>query len=386
MVGHPRMDSGSGPVVLAAGGTGGHVFPAQALAEELLRRGVRLALVTDRRGGEYGDALAGIDTYKICAATLGGGPFARVAAIARIGRGIIEARRVLRRLDARLVVGFGGYPSVPTLLAASWCGVPVLIHEQNAVLGRANRLLARRAAAIATSFAEVAGIEAKDRAKSTRTGNPVREAIAQMASRPYPTIEAAELLNCLVIGGSQGAQILSRVVPQAVALLSGPKRARLGIAQQCRPEDLAHVHEAYDEIRFDAELAPFFDDVPERLGRAHLVIARSGASTVAELTAVGRPAILVPYARAADDHQTANGRALDEAGAAWLMSEAAFTPEALASRLEAFLDLPATLVTAAKRALAVGEPNAASRLADLVSRLLNGGESQDHHTGQEAAA
>jgi UDP-N-acetylglucosamine--N-acetylmuramyl-(pentapeptide) pyrophosphoryl-undecaprenol N-acetylglucosamine transferase len=379
-------------IVLAAGGTGGHMFPAAALADELGCRGFLPILITDARGGGYGEAPGRIETHRIRAGKVAGlGPLARLSGLLSIALGTLQARRLLRKLHPAAVVGFGGYASFPTVLAATWLGLPTLIHEQNAVLGRANRMLAPRVTAIATSFDTVARLRPSDRAKTVRTGNPVREAVVETARAPYPAIEPGGPLRLLVLGGSQGATVFSRVVPPAVARLTPDKRGRLEIAQQCRPEDLEQVRQAFDEIGVAAEIAPFFDDVPERLSSVHLVIGRAGAGAVAELTVTGRPALLVPYPRAIDDHQTANARAIDDAGGAWLIPEESFTADALAVRLESFLEVPEILNQTAERARALGRPDAARRLADAIeTRVLANADGKpaggSNPSSREAAA
>jgi UDP-N-acetylglucosamine--N-acetylmuramyl-(pentapeptide) pyrophosphoryl-undecaprenol N-acetylglucosamine transferase len=358
--------SGTGLVVLAAGGTGGHMFPAEALARALLTRGGRVALVTDSRGEAFGERLPGVALHRIRAGRLSGNLLRKALGLIELVLGTFEAGRHLRALAPSAVVGFGGYPSVPTMLAAARQKLPTVIHEQNAILGRANRLLASRARRIATSFAEVAGLGAADRGRVTETGNPVRPAVTALRGTPYIESRGEAAFELLVLGGSQGARILSAVIPGALAGLPEPLRRRIRLTQQARPEDLDAVRAAYAASGIAAEIRPFFEDVPARLARAHLVIARSGASTVAELTVMGRPAILVPYRYAADDHQTANARALEAAGAAWLMSEAAFTAQALSKRLAALMEDPERLATAARAAHGLGRPDAADRLADLV--------------------
>lgn len=357
------------PIVLAAGGTGGHVFPAQALAETLLARGHRLALITDQRGAEYGGALGRIDTYRISARRLGGGPIGIVMGFLALGRGLFQARRLLKRLMPGAVVGFGGYPSLPTMAAASLGGFRTMVHEQNSVLGRVNRLLAPRVARIATSFAAVSGIRAADRTKIVQTGNPVRGEIAALHGTEYAPPAEDGPVRILITGGSQGARVMSRVPPAAIALLPEPIRTRLEIVQQCRAEDLDAVRAQYDACGVTAELSNFFGDMPERLAAAHLVIGRAGASTVAELAAVGRPSILSPFPQATDDHQTENARALGSVSAAWPMAEADFTAETLAARLRELIESPETLAAAARAAHNAGRPDAAMRLADAVANL-----------------
>lgn len=362
-------------IVLAAGGTGGHVFPAEALAESLLARGYRLALVTDSRGAAYGGVLGTVETHRLPLSRMSGGIAARVRSVVSIGASVFRARALLRRLAPSAVIGFGGYPSLPTVLAATRLGIPSAIHEQNAVLGRANRLLARRVSAIATSFPEVKFLGAELRERTTVTGNPVRPAIRAIRGCAY-TVPANDKFRILVVGGSQGASIFSKVVPAALAILAPPLRARIDIAQQARAEDLETARAAYAALGMSADLQPFFNDVPARLQAAHLVICRSGASTVAELAVAGRPAIMVPYPHATDDHQTANAKALAALGGGWVTLNPEFNAMSLAERLSALLADPAPLGRAAAAAHDAGRPDAAERLADLVQRLAprrNGG-------------
>ena len=375
------------PVVLAAGGTGGHIFPAEALARELLARGHRVVLVTDRRGGAFGDALPEVTVHRIRAATMLPGLMGKLQTLGELVLGTFQARRLIRSLNPLAVVGFGGYPSVPTVVAAARAGLPVVLHEQNAVLGRANRLLSSAALRIAVSFGAVAGVKEAERDKLVLTGNPVRPDFMAARSQPYPLAGADDPLHLLVLGGSQGARIFSEVVPAALALLPEHLRARIRLSQQCRPEDLAAARVALDTAGMEkAELSSFFTDVPARLGRCHLAICRAGASTITELTAAGRPAILVPYPHAMDDHQTANAEAVAECGGAWLMPQSAFTPEALAARLEALLTLPSRLESAAAAARAAGTPDAAQRLADVVLRLSAAALPQEQAVSRSAKA
>lgn len=371
-------------VALAAGGTGGHVFPAQALAVELAGRGHKLAVITDKRGDALVSGLTNVDTYRIRASGFVGRRFAeRVMSASALAFGTLQARSVLKRIRPDAVVGFGGYASVPTMLAASFSGFPTALHEQNAVLGRANRLLASRVDRIATSFVKSRGISDEVAGKVIRTGMPIRSVVAQARTAPYQPVMASQPIQILVLGGSQGAQVFGDVVPQALALLPDALRQRIVIAQQCRPESIDAVRAAYRAIPLDATLATFFSDVTERLATAQLVITRSGASTVAELTTVGRPAILVPYPHAIDGHQAANADALSEAGAGWTIPQDSFTPEALAARIESLVGLPIMLERAAACARAVGRPDAAIRLADVVCELLPNGKSTN--LGREAA-
>ncbi|MEA1676882.1 undecaprenyldiphospho-muramoylpentapeptide beta-N-acetylglucosaminyltransferase [Nitrospirillum sp. BR 11163] len=358
-----------GPIVLAAGGTGGHLFPAEALARSLRARGLPVVLVTDTRGHAFGEGLADIPVHRVSAGTPGRGLVSKARTALSLLAGTVQARRILKDLKPAAVVGFGGYPSVPTVFAAQRLGLPVVLHEQNAVMGRANKMLAGGARLIATSFPQVSGLPRH--VASVRTGNPVRPAILDLANRPYTAPTGT--LSILVTGGSQGASVFSAILPAAVARLSQEHRLRLRIVQQARPETMEQAREGYAGLGVDVELAPFFRDMAGRLDACHLAICRSGAGTVAELAVAGRPAILVPYPQAMDDHQTANAKALVEAGGAWLMPHAQFTAEALAERLGAFLDDPAPLVLAAAGSRSFAIPDAADRLADAVLHVANGG-------------
>ncbi len=360
------------PIVIAAGGTGGHLFPAEALAAELLARGERIALMTDARSAAFDSpAFANAERFILQGSGLAGhGLFSAARGAAALAAGTVKARRLLRGLNAAAVVGFGGYPSVPPVLAARLMGSarPVsVLHEQNAVLGRANRALSPGADALALSFHHTGRVPAK--ARASWVGNPVRPALAALAGQPYPVPAEDGVLRLLVLGGSLGARIFADVVPPAIALLPEALRARLLISQQTRPEDLNRVRTAYGESGVVAELSPFFPDVASRLDTAHMVIARAGASTVAELACAGRPSVLVPLPHAIDNHQVANARGMAEAGAAVVMPQAEFTPEALAQRLGLMLAHPAALATAAAAA-SQAQPAAAQRLADLVLSLV----------------
>ncbi len=354
-------------VILAAGGTGGHLFPAEALAREFLKRGRPVALITDRRGGNF--PVSGVETFRIPAGQFGAGLLAKLRGVYDLARGFMAASRLLRRLNPGAVVGFGGYPSMPTMLAAQQLGMATIIHEQNAVLGRANAMLAPRVDRIATHFATAEGLAGRLRDKISPTGNPVRPAISVLRETPYVPPNAEGAFRILVIGGSQGARILSAVVPDALLSLSPALLARIELSQQARPEDLDAVAARYASAGLKAEVKRFFDDMPQRLGGAHLVIGRAGGSTTAELTVAGRPAILVPYAAAIADEQTANARNLVAGGAAWLLTEAEFTAPALAALVERLASSPELLAVAAAAALSMGEPDAAMRLADLVERV-----------------
>lgn len=360
-------------VVIAAGGTGGHMVPAHALCEELLRRGHAVSLLTDARGLRFPGLFERVERHMLASATASGAnPFAWARALSAILRGRAAGRRVLADVRAAAVIGFGGYPSLPGLLAAISRRLPALLHEQNAVLGRVNRHLQRRVGAVALTYPETAGVDASLGSRVHIVGNPVREAVLAVRDIPFAPPAAGEPLRLLVTGGSQGARILSRLVPEAVLGLPPAERARLSIVQQCREEDLSEVSGRYRAAGVAAECLPYMADLPQRLAAAHLVVARSGASTMAELTAMGRPAILIPFAAAADDHQTANARPFVAAGGGMMLSEAEATPAKLRGMLSGFLGAPEALAAGASAARGLGRPDAAARLADLVEQQAAG--------------
>jgi UDP-N-acetylglucosamine--N-acetylmuramyl-(pentapeptide) pyrophosphoryl-undecaprenol N-acetylglucosamine transferase len=389
----------SNPVALAAGGTGGHMFPAEALARELLGRGLSVALITDRRGTGFGGLAAAVPVHRVSGAGVAGrSVLQRIGAVLWLAVGYLQARAVLSRLAPRVIVGFGGYASVPAVLAAAHRGAAVVLHEQNAVLGRANRLLASRATVIATSFPHVAAVPPAAAGRVRETGNPVRAAVAKVAATPYRPPAPGGPVRLLITGGSQGAAVFSRLVPEALALAPEALRRRLEVVQQARPEDLDRVRQRYQELGIKATLSSFFEDLPERLARAHLVVCRAGASTVAELTRAGRPAILVPFPSAIDDHQTRNAQALEANGAAWLLAERGLEPRTLADRLAELAAAPDRLAAAAAAARSIAHDGAAAALAEVVVGLLPGngeapngestgrGRAPDPGAGRERAA
>lgn len=353
-------------LVIAAGGTGGHMFPAQALAEEMLSRGWRVTLSTDVRGARYAGGFPGAVTIrKVMSATPArGGTLGRIAAPFRIGFGILSA--TVRFLADRpsVVAGFGGYPSIPALAAAWVLRVPRMIHEQNGVLGRVNQVFARRVDRVACGTWPSVLPEGVD---SVHTGNPVRAAILAKAGHPYPSSDGA--LNVVAFGGSQGARVISDTVPEAVARLPETVRSRLRVAHQARPEDAERVRAAYERADVEADIQPFFTDMPDRLAAAHLVICRSGASSIADLSIIGRPSILVPLAAAIRDEQTANARGLVDADAAILIPETKLDPASLSEHMMLILTTPDVGKRMSENARRQGTPNAARDLADLVLEL-----------------
>lgn len=358
--------------VLAAGGTGGHILPAHALAAELRSRGHGVMLITDVRGARFPGLFENIPLHVLPAGRFAGGPFNWIRAGANVLRGRGEAKRLYRKHRPDAVVGFGGYPAFPSLLAASAMRIPTVLHEQNAVLGRVNRLVAGEAAAIATAYERVERLKPRNATKMVLVGNPVREEIARLGELPFPPFDEFAPLKILVTGGSQGASVLGQVVPAGLGMLQPSLRRRLQVVQQCRPEDIERVRAQYAQLGIPAELLTYIEDMPEKLADAHLFIGRAGASTIAELTAAGRPAILIPYPAATDDHQTANAREMVNAGGARAIQQSGFTPEVLARQIEAMAADPVALNNAAARALSVGRPHAARDLADVVERAGNG--------------
>ena len=352
--------------VLAAGGTGGHMIPAHSLAEELMLRGHRVALVTDERGARIPGLFDNVQVHVLPAGRLAGGPVGWFKAAKNILTGRTMALRLYETFRPSAVIGFGGYPAFPALLAARADKIPTLIHEQNAVLGRVNRLVAGRVEAIATAYPEIGRLPASAREKVHLVGNPVREEVLALRDQPYPPLGEDGIFRLLVTGGSQGASILSEVVPEGLGLLPEHFRRRLQVTQQCRAEDIDQVRDRYAELGIPADLATYLPDLPERLAWSHLVIARAGASTIAELTAVGRPAILIPLPIATDDHQAANTREIVAAGGARAIRQESFTASALAKQIQAMAQHPETLANAAHAAWNCGYPDAASDLADLV--------------------
>ena len=355
--------------VLAAGGTGGHMVPAHALAAELIRRGHHVMLITDERGAKIPGLFEGVDVHKLPAGRITKNPLSWYSGWRAIQRGRMMSYSIFKEFGPSAVVGFGGYPAFPALLGAKRGGVPTVIHEQNAVLGRVNRLVGGWVNAIATSYPDVERMKASWAHKTHLVGNPVRAEIIKIREQEFPPLDDNGIFRILVTGGSQGASVLSRVVPDGLGMLPLNFRRRLQVTQQCRAEDLAGVKERYAQLGIPADLATYMPDLPERLNWSHLVIARAGASTIAELTAAGRPAILIPLPSATDDHQTANVREMVDAGGARAIAEHDFTPVELAKQMQKLGLDGLGLTNAAKRAWHCGRPDATRHLADLVESM-----------------
>jgi UDP-N-acetylglucosamine--N-acetylmuramyl-(pentapeptide) pyrophosphoryl-undecaprenol N-acetylglucosamine transferase len=358
-------------VLLTAGGTGGHLFPAEALANVLKASGCRIVLATDKRANAYAGSFPADEIIEIPSATPSGRSVPKMAKAAwLLARGTLRAMAVIRRLKPDAVVGFGGYPTVPPVIAASLLKVPTAIHEANGVMGRANRLLARRSSLIATGFVNIKGIPANVRGQVIQTGNPIRPTVLEAARRAYAPLEPNGKMRLLVVGGSQGARVMSDVVPPAIELLPQELRDRLVVTQQARREDLERVRSTYQRLGVAFEAEPFFTDLPRRLGEAHLVISRSGASTVAELAVIGRPSILVPLPGSLDQDQAANAKTLGDLGAAIVCPQTDFTPERLANEIRSYFQEPERLTKAAAAAHSASITDAAERLAYAVLNLI----------------
>lgn len=364
-------------ILLAAGGTGGHLFPAESLANALQAAGVRVALATDRRVSAISGSFPAEEVVEIPSATPSGRSLPQMArAVLLLSAGTAKAVPAIRRLRPAVVVGFGGYPTVPPVLAAALLRVPVVVHEQNGVMGRANRLLARWATMIATGFPVVKGIPANATGRIVHTGNPVRPMVIEAAKSSFSSLAEGGRLKLLVFGGSQGARVMSDVVPAAIQRLPAEAHARLRVTQQAREEDLERVRALYDSLSVSADVQPFFKDLPARMADAHLVVGRSGASTVAELAVIGRPSILVPLPGALDQDQAANAAFLSAIGAATVIPQPEFTAERLAEELLARLRDPSGLTRAASAAKSAGITDAAERLAQAVLQLASSNGTQ----------
>ncbi|HEY1124926.1 MAG TPA: undecaprenyldiphospho-muramoylpentapeptide beta-N-acetylglucosaminyltransferase [Sphingobium sp.] len=355
--------------VLAAGGTGGHMVPAHAVAQELMARGHRVALVTDERGTQYPGLFEDVQTHVLPAGRMAGGIKGWIAGLKQTLEGRRMARQLYESFEPSAVIGFGGYPALPALLGAFAEKIPAIIHEQNAVLGRVNRLVSGKVAAIATAYPDVLRLKPRHLGKTFLVGNPVREAVLALRDEPFPVFSEESVLRILVTGGSQGATILSRVVPEGLGMLPISLRRRLQVTQQCRAEDIEAVRTTYAEMEIPADLSTYIEDMPEKLGWAHLVIARAGASTIAELTAAGRPAILIPLPSAMDNHQAYNVREMVAAGGARAIDQSRFTAAELAKQMQKLAMEPGALVNAADRAKSCGRPDAAKDLADLIENF-----------------
>ena len=357
--------------MLAAGGTGGHLFPALALAQELARRNIIVDLITDMRGDRYGSNFPARNVFQVASDTIRGrSPIAAARTGTALAMGVAKSRQIMGDVKPKAVIGFGGYPSLPPMLAARMRGIPTALHEQNAVLGRANKFLAKRVNAIATSFQGVKGIDVGTASKVRFTGNPVRDVVLEWSRQAYEPPAATGPFQLLIFGGSQGAKFFSDTMPEALATYPAEARAALRIVQQAREEDVARVEAAYKQAGIQATVQPFFANLPEAMAQSHLVIGRAGASTVSELCVMGRPSILVPLPHALDNDQLNNARRLHEAGGAIAIEQKDLTPARLADEIGQLLDSPDRLSAMAAAARVSGRPNAVVLLANLVEELM----------------
>ena len=354
-------------IILAAGGTGGHLYPAEALAQELLDRKYKIIIITDKRGHAFRKLGEDVPVRCVRAATLKPGSISKIKAVIDMGIGILQAAVLLIKHKPEVIVGFGGYPSFPTVFAGQCLGIPTILHEQNAVLGKANFWLSGRAGAIAASLPETRGIKPSNQKKVVVTGNPVRAGICAVRDIPYPAL--SETFEIFITGGSQAAKVFSDVVPEAISLLPKDIKDRLHIVQQCREGDIPSTKEKYRTAGINAEIRSFFDDMPDRLSVCHLFIGRSGASTVAEIAVVGRPAIFVPYPDHADQQQKHNANLIAGKNGGWvMMQDDQFNAKNLADRIQHLAKNPSILENAAKVAKSCGQPEAVRNLADLVEK------------------
>lgn len=365
---HPHHET----VMLCAGGTGGHMFPAMALAHDLISRGKKVVLVTDKRGERFIKKADGMTVHVISSATLPKGIVGKIKAVISLGRGWMQARRLISKYNPMLVMGFGGYPSLPPMVAAQQKHILTVIHEQNAVLGKANAYLAPKADRIALSLNDLTSLEEADAIRAVVTGNPVRSEIAALYAHPYNVPDQDDPFQIMVMGGSQGAKIMREIVPDALKSLPKDLRERLVVMQQCHDEDIAEVQSLYKDAGIKADIRPFFDDVPEVLKKTNLVIARSGASTVAEVSIAGCPAIYIPFAHHVDQQQKVNAQTVSSKGGAWVMEERDLSPSSMAARIESLMRSPEDLFRAAEAARSCAKPEAARKLGNLVIALLKG--------------
>jgi UDP-N-acetylglucosamine--N-acetylmuramyl-(pentapeptide) pyrophosphoryl-undecaprenol N-acetylglucosamine transferase len=368
-----------GSIMLSAGGTGGHLFPAQALGEELIRRGWEVDLITDTRGNVFGADFPARNLYKVAAATFRGrSPIEATKTLGMLGNGFQASYRIMGEAAPKAIIGFGGYPTLAPVLAAAGRGIPAAIHEQNSVMGQANRFLAPMVKAIACAFENTRYLEGKLLAKARVTGTPLRSTVLALHNVPYRPPSSQAQLNLLVFGGSQGARYFSDIMPQALQMLPQQLRDRLFVMQQCREEDIDRVFEAYEAAGVAAELATFFEDMPYRMSNSHLVVARSGATTVAELCALGRPSLLVPLPHAKDNDQLENATRLEASGGGWCLPQSTLTPEGLATAVRRLFEDPSALVRAATGAHALANYHAVENLANMMEELAEKPATAEH--------
>lgn len=368
-------------IILAAGGTGGHMFPAQALAHDLISRGYRVVLATDQRGMSYGEKWDGVEAIQLSSGHLNKGFVGKVRSLFALAFGFLKARSVLKKSGARVAVGFGGYPSLPMMVAAQRSTIPTILHEQNAVLGKANAFLAPKADRIAVSLPNTVGLDEADMMRCVLTGNPVRQDVSSLYVKPYPSYEEGDVFRLFVMGGSQGASVFSKVLPEALRFLCDDSLKNLHVTQQCRnEEELKTVRDIYNSLGIQCRLETFIDNVAQELEKAHLVVSRAGASTVAEVTTAGRPAIFIPYPHHKDQQQKVNADTVANAGGAWVMEEGSLTAETLHMKIEHLMKRPDILFRAAEAARGCARPDAARKLGNLVTAIAQGWNKEENKT------
>ena len=372
------LSMGKQTVMLCAGGTGGHMFPALSLAKDLLSRGCEVIIVTDLRAVKYIKNHDGMTVHVIASSSLPSGIAGKIKGIVALGKGYLKSRSLISKYKPGLVIGFGGYPSLPPMVVAQQRHIPTIIHEQNAILGKANSYLAPKADRIALSLPDMTSLEEADSMRAVVTGNPVRAEIAELYSHPYNAPDNNEPFHVTIMGGSLGAKVMAKYVPQALSELSEDLRVRLNVVQQCHEEDVAEIQEIYMAAGITSVLKPFFDDVPAILKKTHLVVARSGASTVAEISIAGIPAIYIPYPHHADEQQKVNAETVSKQGGAWVIQEKDLSVENLLKQIEILMRSPQMLFEAADAARNCAKPEATRKLGNLVIALLKGWDKQAH--------
>lgn len=355
--------------IVTTGGSGGHIFPAEAISQALIGKGFDVVFVTDKRGKAF-QGLKGVKVYNLMAEhVMGRSFFGKIVGAFKLYCGAVQALFLLKKLKPAVVVGVGGYASLPAVLAAHLWHIPVVLHEQNAVLGRANRVLAHNTRLIALSFEPT--LRVPNDIRTVLVGMPARTDVLARANAPYPLTDDG--FRLLIFGGSQGASFFSKRLPEAFKLLPAEVTAKMHVTAQVRAEDMEKTQELYKGIPFKSvTLKSFFDNMPELIEKSHLIIGRAGASTITEAAIIGRPAILIPLPSSADNHQMENAKRFSDAGAGWLMSEGNYEPEKFAARLAQMVGEPEILYQAGTQAHKIALPDAAEKMADVVADIAKG--------------
>lgn len=355
--------------VVTTGGSGGHIFPAESISAALIQKGFDVVFVTDKRGSNF-RVLQGVQTYRLMAEhIMGRSLWGKIKGAFKLYCGAVQALFLLRKLKPDVVVGVGGYASLPAVLAAHMWRMPVVLHEQNAVLGRANRLLAKNAYLILTAFQPT--LRSPANVRNVWVGQPVRPAVLEKEHTPYP--DRRKIFNLFIFGGSQGAHFFTHKVPEALFMLPDTLKSKISVTAQVRPEDMEYAQKIYSEQGFHSvTLKSFFDNMPDLIAQSHLIIGRAGASTIAEAEIVGRPAILIPLPTSADNHQLENARQFCDAGAGWLVTEDNWNAEKFAHRLEKLIQDKEMLEHAASESYRLAKPNVSEQIAVLIDDIVKG--------------